>query len=215
MAKAKETVTTPAGVNALATDPSFIASIATHRAVSAEFEKQMADKERQEALHRHQPLLGPAEEDYESPELIAAARAPRGFRRSGVALGPEKTIIPAGTFKTRAAFDAFMSDPNIIAVEGAGTSKALRGNATDAVAPGAMAPIRSTSTLGGSTENATPEMLKAAGEGTLLGHPSVGAGAARPAVPIAPVGVMSDGAAEIEKVKMERESRATKKTNDE
>ena len=78
----------------------------------------------------------------------------------------------------------------IVALEGAPSS--LKKDASPAVAPPQTANV-STAILGGSLENATPEMIEAAKQGTILGHPALGS---NPAVNTAPVKV--GGAAELE-----------------
>jgi hypothetical protein len=153
-----------------------------------------------------QPLSADADDDFTHGDIIAAARSPRGFRRSGVFVPPEKTIIPGGTFKNRAAFDSFMNEPNILAVEKApkkladGASPAIVGTHTGAP------PVRSTAIMGGATENATPEMLAAAERGELISHPSLGAGLTPGGTPTPQI--VQSGAQEIEKVKLERSARS-------
>ena len=143
----------------------------------APYDAILAQQQRSaDAMKKAQAAQNPydeAEEGYTSPEVVAASRSARGFRRGGVFVGPEKSTIPAGAFKNRAAFEAFMNDKQIVAVEspGAGLKKGAA-----AVGSGEATPIvRSLAGHAGSGENATPEMIEAAKEGTLLAHPSLGA----------------------------------------
>lgn len=190
--------------------------IVANRMTLARHARALEDAEREEAIRAANPALAKADEGYESPELLAVARSPRGARRSGVTVGAEKTTIPAGTFKNKAAFDAFVNDPRILAVETTGPAKKLKDGAND-LAPADGLPLRSLgeTALGGSMENATPEMLAAAEEGILKGHPSIGAGVPIGRAAVAPqVNTNAAAAAEIEKVKADRDARAKKSETD-
>lgn len=195
------------------TPPGDAFDIVANRMTLARHARALEDAEREEAIRAANPALAKADEGYESPELVAASRSPRGARRSGITVGPDKTIIPAGTFKNKAAFDAFVNDARILAVETTGAKK-LKEGAAD-LAPSDAAPLLQTGTaaLGGSMENATPEMLEAAERGEIKGHPSIGAGVPIGRAPVAPQ-VQPNAAAEIEKVRADRTAREKKADGD-
>lgn len=75
-----------------------------------------------EAQRAEQPLRH-VDPNFTHKALVATARNEGGMRRSGVYVGPEKTLIPANTFKSQAAYDAFVNERGLV-VDDAPTSKA-------------------------------------------------------------------------------------------
>lgn len=89
---------------------------------NAELRQMMKAAAQTEAQRAEQPLRH-VDADFKHEALVATARNDAGMRRSGVFVGPEKTLIPAGTFKSEAAYDAFVNEKGLV-TDKAPTSKA-------------------------------------------------------------------------------------------
>lgn len=115
------------------------------------------------------------DEPFSHGEIAVKTRRAQGFNRAGFRFsGDQTTVIPANSLSEE-RYNAIMSETQLLAIEG--PSKALKENSVKAVSviaePGNLG-RRGEFALGGSKENATPEMLAAAEQGVAIAHPSFG-----------------------------------------
>ena len=103
-------------------DQNKVEDLIAQRQKNAEARQLMRAAAHLEAQRAEQPLRH-VDSDFEHDALVATARNDSGMRRSGVYVGPEKTLIPENTFKSEAAYNAFVNERGLV-VNPAPTSKA-------------------------------------------------------------------------------------------